>query len=69
MAKVIVNIVPHPASHVHVLVKIYYRGRVFATTWAEPYPTEKEVMEVWGDKARRQLTFLPFDESYNRFIL
>lgn len=52
----------HPETHR--LVKVIHHGRVYATSWAEPFPTEAEVRQAWRS-ARRQ--FRPYDESTGRY--
>lgn len=53
----------HPETHRVALVEV--RGRVYACTYAEPWPSEADVREDWDTYGRRHPTkgFRPYDES------
>lgn len=61
----------HPKTHK--LVTIEHRGRVYGCRWAQPWPTEERVREQWEldrkQRARRNRTFLPYDQSTGHFIV
>jgi len=57
---VIVDRGPH-----HKLVKIYKRGRVYAATYAEPFPTKESAL---ADYLRNPRKFQPFDESSMTYL-
>ncbi len=57
---VIVDRRPH-----HKLVKIYKKGRVYAATYAEPFPTRESALE---DYRRNPKKFQPFDESSMTYL-
>ena len=54
-----IEIVDHPTSPVHKLVKAISRGRVYAVTFAEPFPTVEEARQLWREERR---AFRPYDE-------
>ena len=49
---VAIEIRQHPTSPAHKIVKVITRGRVYAVTFAEPFPTEDEVRELWREERR-----------------
>ncbi len=49
----------------HKLVKIYKRGRVYAATYAEPFPTKESAL---ADYLRNPRNFKPFDESSMTYL-
>lgn len=51
-------------SH-HKLVKIYKKGRVYAATYAEPFPTKESAL---ADYLRNPRKFQPFDESSMTYL-
>ena len=61
----------------HTLVTIEHRGRIYATRWANPAPSEDRVREAWeqdrrrgrGPVARRSRTFRPYNQSTDLFIV
>lgn len=61
------TIINHPIDPTKKLVKIYSCGRVYAASWAEPFPTEKEALRTWASKGGRRI-FLPFNESTNTYL-
>jgi uncharacterized membrane protein (UPF0127 family) len=50
----------------HKLVKIYRNGRVYAATYADPFPTRESAKADYLDDPR---SFLPFDESTGKYLL
>jgi hypothetical protein len=61
-----IEIINHPTSPAHKIVKaITARGRVYAVTFAEPFPTEAEARQLWREERR---AFRPFDESTGRYL-
>lgn len=55
-----VSIKPHPTSDHHKLVLVEWKGHVYALTYAEPFPTEKEVRELWRQERK---AFRPYDTT------
>ncbi len=55
----------HPTSAAHKVVKVQSRGRIYAVTYAEPWPTEEEVRDLW--RTERQ-AFRPYDETTGRYL-
>jgi|GEM_PF-3911211 hypothetical protein len=49
----------------HKLVKIYKRGRVYATTYAEPFPTKESALNDYYENPK---LFAPFDEATGRYL-
>ena len=48
-----IEIQNHPTSEAHKLVKVYTAsGRVYAATYAEPYPTEAEALQAWTENRK-----------------
>jgi hypothetical protein len=62
---VTITISNHPTSTAHKIVKVVSRGRVYAVTFAEPFPTEAEARQLWREERR---AFRPFDESTGRYL-
>jgi len=60
-----IEIVQHPTSPAHKIVKALSRGRVYAVTFAEPFPTEEEARQLWRDERR---AFRPYDETTGRYV-
>jgi hypothetical protein len=60
-----IEISNHPTSPAHTIVKAISRGRVYAVTFAEPFPTEAEARQLWREERR---AFRPFDESTGRYL-
>ncbi len=60
-----VTIRQHPTSAAHRIATVQSRGRLYAVTYAEPFPTEEDVREVWRT-ARR--AFRPYDETTGRYV-
>ena len=40
----------HPTSAAHMIVKAITRGRVYAVTFAEPFPTVEEAQQLWREE-------------------
>ena len=55
-----VSITPHPTSDHHQLVLVEWKGQVYALTYAEPFPTEKEIRELWRHERK---AFRPYDTT------
>lgn len=56
----------HPTSpDTHKLVMIVHKGRVYASAWAEPFPTKSDAIKAWKDDRK---AFLPFDESTGKYL-
>jgi hypothetical protein len=64
-ASLTIEIINHPTSPAHKIVKAISRGRVYAVTFAEPFPTEDEARQLWREERR---AFRPFDESTGRYL-
>lgn len=60
-----IAITAHPTSASHKLVKVIASGRVYAVTFAEPFPSEREVRELWRTERR---AFRPYDETTGRYL-
>ena len=61
-----ITIIAHPTSPRHQVAKVTtQRGRVYAVTYAEPFPTIKEVEELWQT---RRKAFEPYDETTGRYV-
>jgi hypothetical protein len=60
-----ITIVAHPTSPAYKLVKVESRGRVYAVTFAEPFPTLEEARQLWRDDRK---AFLPYDETTGRYL-
>ena len=60
-----IDIRNHPTSTAHKIVKVISRGRVYAVTYAEPFPSEDEVRELWRTERR---AFRPYDETTGRYL-
>lgn len=59
-----IEIVSHPTSAAHKLVKAITRGRVYAVTFAEPFPTVEAVQALWRENRK---AFRPYDETTGRY--
>jgi hypothetical protein len=55
----------HPTSAAHKIVKAISRGRVYAATFAEPFPTVEEAQQLWREERR---AFRPYDETTGRYL-
>jgi hypothetical protein len=62
---VTIEIIDHPTSAAHKIVKAVSRGRVYAVTYAEPFPTEEEARQLWTTDRK---AFLPYDETTGRYL-
>jgi hypothetical protein len=62
-ATVQIEILDHPTSPAHKLVKAISRGRVYAVTYAEPFPTLEEARQLWREDRK---AFQPYDETTGR---
>jgi hypothetical protein len=60
-----IEIRPHPTSPAHKIVKAISRGRVYAVTFAEPFPTVEEARQLWREERR---AFRPYDETTGRYL-
>jgi hypothetical protein len=60
-----IEIINHPTSPAHRIVKAISRGRVYAVTFAEPCPTVEEAREFWRTDRR---AFRPYDETTGRYL-
>lgn len=60
------EITVHPTSQQHVLAKIITSsGRVYACSWAEPFPrSANDVLRAWKEDRRN---FLPYNETTGSF--
>jgi hypothetical protein len=63
MAEIIIT--NHPTSTAHKLIKAIARGRVYAVTSAEPFPTIEEAKVLWREQRR---LFRPYDETTGRYL-
>jgi hypothetical protein len=55
----------HPTSPAHTIVKAISRGRVYAVTFAEPFPTIEEAQQLWREDRK---AFRPYDETTGRYL-
>jgi hypothetical protein len=60
-----IEIKNHPTSSAHKLVKVVSRGRVYAVTFAEPFPMVEEARELWRTDRH---AFRPYDETTGRYL-
>jgi hypothetical protein len=60
-----ITIIHHPTSATHRIAKVQSRGRIYAMTYAEPFPTEDDVRHAWKDDRK---AFRPYDESAGRYV-
>jgi hypothetical protein len=60
-----ITIVNHPTSPAHKIIKVITRGRVYAVTSAEPFPTVEEVRELWRTERR---VLRPYDENTGCYL-
>ncbi len=60
-----VTILQHPTSPNHRIAKVQSRGRIYAVTYAEPFPTEEDVRALWRPE---RTAFRPYDESTGRYL-
>ena len=60
-----IEIKAHPTSTNHKIVKAISRGRVYAVTFAEPFPTVEEAQQLWREERR---AFRPYDETTGRYL-
>jgi len=49
----------------HKIVKIYRGGRVYAATYAQPFPTKESAMKDYFENPK---SFEPYDESTGRYV-
>ncbi|SRR6266851_2206255 len=54
-----------PTSATYKLIKVISRGRVYAITAAEPFPSEEDVRELWRTERR---AFRPYNETTGRYL-
>ena len=54
-------ITTHPTSTAHKIVKVISRGRVYAVTSAEPFPTIEEAKRLWREERR---IFRPYASGF-----
>jgi hypothetical protein len=47
-----IEIVSHLTSPAHKIVKAISRGRVYAVTFAEPFPSVEEAQALWKEERR-----------------
>jgi hypothetical protein len=60
-----IEIITHPTSPAHKIVKAISRGRVYAVTFAEPFPTIEEARQLWREERK---AFQPYDETTGRYL-
>ncbi len=60
-----ITIRPHPTSADHRIATVQSRGRIYAVTYAEPFPTEEHVRALWRTE---RTAFRPYDESTGRYV-
>jgi hypothetical protein len=60
-----IEILEHPTSVHHKLVMAISRGRVYAVTFAEPFPTLEEARQLWREDRK---AFEPYDETTGRYL-
>ena len=60
-----ITITAHPTSAAHRLVTAVSRGRVYAVTFAEPFPSVEEARQLWREERR---AFRPYDETTGRYL-
>ena len=62
---IVIRIVPHPTSAAHRVAKVESRGRIYAVTYAEPFPSVAEVKALWRTERK---AFRPYDETTGRYL-
>lgn len=60
-----IKVIPCPWSNSHVIASVGSRGRIYAVTYAEPFPSEAEVRKLWVEE---RTAFYPYDESAGRYL-
>jgi hypothetical protein len=60
-----IEIIDHPTSTVHKLVKAITQGRVYAVTTAEPFPSLDEAAQWWKEDRK---AFRPYDETTGCYL-
>ena len=60
-----ITIRPHPTSADHRIATVQARGRLYAITYGEPFPTEEIIRELWKTERR---AFRPYDETMGRYL-
>jgi hypothetical protein len=60
-----ITIINHPTSCNHKIVKAVTRGRVYAVTTAEPFPSLEEAQQWWKEDCK---AFRPYDETTGRYL-
>ena len=60
-----ISILNDPHSPVHKIVKAATATRVYAVTFAKPFPSQAEAEALWRDDKR---TFRPYNESTSRYL-
>ncbi len=60
-----ITIIDHPTSAAHKIAKVESRGRIYAVTYAEPWPTDDEVRQLWLEERK---AFRPYDETTGRYL-
>ena len=60
-----IEIIDHPTSTAHKIVKAISRGRVYAVTPAEPFPSLAEAQQWWREDRK---VFRPYDETTDRYL-
>jgi hypothetical protein len=59
-----IEIMNHPTSPAHKIVKVVSRGRVYAVTFVEPFLTLEEARQLWREDRK---AFQPYDETTRRY--
>ena len=60
-----IEIIQHPTSANHKIVKAISRGRVYAVTTTEPFPSLEEAQQWWREDRK---AFRPFDETTGCYL-
>jgi hypothetical protein len=64
-ARLQVSIINHPTSPAHRVATAESRGRIYAVTYAEPFPSVEAVQQLWRTERR---AFRPYDETTGRYL-
>ncbi len=60
-----IEVINHPTSQQHKIYKVCSKGRVYAVTFAQPFPIKEDILKYFKNDRRN---FHPFDESTNTYL-
>ena len=59
-----IQIRPHPTSARHQVATVATSTRVYAITYAEPFPSEADIRELWATDRK---AFRPWNQTTGRY--